>query len=219
MALINMPVIFMDPFDQMNGNSIVTIWVNEFRKLDGNPVIVDWSAKAFKQYLPRRQHSLFSRIRSTGNTFQGNGSPWRINVYSPSMNNITLARAKEYGLAPIRKLRGIVKRGTTIPGWALDAHAPTVVRAFKTTQWSHAAANYFTIPDASDHQFTEILKGLQGALIDRALKGLKAINNFVLVINPELAFKKDLVLGLTSTVMDRGERFHCVTIPENPYSF
>jgi hypothetical protein len=202
---IEMPFSFRNPFENYKGQRTITVWINQFRKHNGLPVIIDWSAKAFKEYVPDNEweRAVWSMHYWGGTQSQPGYRPWKVNTHEPAPKELTVIETKMQDIKPIRKLRGILRGDHVIPGWALDASALRIVDKFERYAFKNTNNQDFTIPDCSDKRLAEIIRGLQLAVVERVAHG-NSKRHCAIVVNPELAFKKDLItsLVLKSTVMD-----------------
>lgn len=208
--IVEMPIMFADPFAPYDPRGLVSIWVNNFRKLNNEHVICDWSAKAFKNYLPLGEWRMTIWLLHNKGPINGaRSTPWTIQVSSPAPSLMPMYQAKQLGLAPIRRLRGVLHSKKIIPGWALDAQPEKVEQAF-TRGFHTYKTNYFTIPDASDGNLKRIFDTIQGVIARKFCR--KIDGQPIVVLNPKLTFKEKVILSWEKKITVQDTVYHVVPV-------
>lgn len=194
----HVPVIFWNPFEEeIPKDYTVIVWVPHYRKRDGSPVLVDWSVKAFRDYLPLKERRMVLRRLRHGIVLRGSdANPWRVHVMAPLPRPVYSLADLPMGVKPIRKLRGILTKNRPIPDWALDV-SPRRVRNIFSTAASARRKTLLCFPDASDSRlkrsFELILECANGIRIRERDWGIDIGSNCVICVNPKLKHLSDCV--------------------------
>lgn len=211
---IPLPFTFSPPFDKAD-EVTVTIWINSYRKRNGRPVIVDWSAKAFmdfitvkhrRYFLSLHNHHKLGIIRS-----DSSGPAWNVRVNSPAPEALSADMARKSKLIPIRPLRGVYRGdGRKMPGWALDASWSQVASSFEAQIGGYNPKPVaFCLPDATDKTFLKMFQGIQQRIASTVnhytKRGYGSADaymspKYVIHVNPTLEHKRVQILSLNNPI-------------------